>query len=100
MNGMRAADRFLACFGQTEKAHLTLPHKLCHGVNGLFDWRVRIDTMLIINIDHINAQSAQTSFASFADIIRLTANLPKVRPGGITQDPKLRSNDGLVTMAA
>jgi hypothetical protein len=56
--------------------------------------------MLIIKIDHINAQSAQTFFAGFVDVIRLSANPAVVRPGGITPDPKFCRNDDVLTMSA
>src|SRR6266496_579752 len=96
---MRAAYRLGTCFGQTEKAHFALVHKLCHGANGLFDRRVWIDTMLIIKIDYVDAQSAQTSFAGVVNVIRLSANPAVVRPGGITHDPKFCRNDDVFTMS-
>src|SRR4029453_3564116 len=100
MNGMRAADRLRACFGQPEESYLAFAYELCHGANCFFDWRVRIDTMLIIKIDHFKTESAQTSVACLVDIIRLSANPAVVRPGGITQDPKFCRNDDVFTMSA
>src|SRR5215475_13364730 len=100
MDGMGAADCLGARFRQTEKSHHAFAHKFCHGANGLFNRRVWIDAMLVIEIDHIHAQSAQTSFTSLADIIPLTADPAIVRARGITQDSKLCGNDGLLTMAA
>src|SRR5262245_47603708 len=100
MNGMRAADCLSACLRETEKSHHAFAHKLCHGANGLFNRRVWVDAMLVVQIDHLRAESAQTSFTSLADIIPLTADPAIVRSCGITQDSKLCGNDGQLTIAA
>src|SRR5262249_60755671 len=100
MNGVCAANRFGACFGETEKSHLARAHKLCHRANCFLDRCLGIDAMLIVEIDYVNAQSAQTSFASFVDIIRLTADPAVVGPGGVTQNSKFCCNDDMFTVSS
>jgi hypothetical protein len=38
--------------------------KLAHGPNGVLDGDIRIDPMLVVQVDDINAQSEQTGIAS------------------------------------
>jgi hypothetical protein len=50
--------------------------------------------MLIIQIDYIHTESAQTFFACLTDVIRFAADPAKFRSGRIPENPKFcRNND-------
>src|SRR6202011_2383307 len=98
MDGVRAANRFRASLGQTEKTHLAFAHQFLPRPEGFFNGRVGIDAMLIIKIDNFDIEPAQTPFARFANIIRFTANAAKLRLDWISQDSKLRRDDHLFAM--
>ncbi len=55
---MRASDGIGAGFGQTEIADLAATNQLGHRAYGFLDRSLRIDPMLIIEIDAINAEPA------------------------------------------
>src|SRR5207244_13541133 len=64
----------------------------------LFNWRVRIDAVLIIEIDDIEIEPAQTSFASLLYIIGLAADAAKLRFGWVAQNSELGCDDDLFAM--
>src|SRR5439155_21563270 len=71
MHRVRATNCFGAGFGQSEKAYLAFANQLRHRTDSFFNWRVGIDPVLIIKIDYIDIEPAQTSFARFLQVIRL-----------------------------
>src|ERR1700719_4217638 len=98
MNGVRAANCFCAGLRQSQKAHLALAHKLRHRADRFFNRRSRIDAMLIVEIDAIDLQPAQTSFARFLDVIGFAIDSAESWLLGIAQDSKLRREDDLFAM--
>src|SRR6266853_2618191 len=95
MNGVRAADHICAGFGETEKPHLALAHQVCHRADRFFDRCVWINPMQIIEINYIDIEPAQTTFARFAHIIGLAADPAKLALVWITQNSKFRRYDDL-----
>src|SRR5437773_37519 len=69
MDAMGAADRFGSGFGQAKKTDLACAHEFSHCADGLLNGRVRINPMLIVEIDALNIEPAQTSFAGLAQTI-------------------------------
>ncbi len=53
--------------------HLTLAYKVGHGADGLLDRRVRIDPMLIVEVDSPDPEPHEARFARLADIGRISA---------------------------
>src|SRR5437773_10848701 len=98
MNGVRAPDRVRSSFRKTEEAHFAFLNEFRHLANGLFNWCVWIDAMLVVEINHIHTQPAQAAVACFADVIGLAADAAVVRPGWVTQNSKLCGNDRLLAM--
>ncbi|MNW64805.1 hypothetical protein D3C74_431200 [compost metagenome] len=47
------------CFRKAKEADFTFLHKLSHSADGLFDGDVRVNTMLIVQVDVICAQLKQ-----------------------------------------
>src|SRR2546427_1886145 len=76
MHCVRAAQSLRTGFGHAEVTDFAFPNKFLHGANSVFDWRVGIDSMLVIEVDVIDAEPAQASLARAADIIGFSADTP------------------------
>ncbi len=57
--GMGPADRCRTCLGQAEVLHLTGSDELLDGPGDVLDWDVRIDAVLVEEIDPIRAQTGE-----------------------------------------
>src|SRR5436305_4857303 len=100
MHRMRATDGIGAGVGQTEIAHLAATNQLGHRAYGFFDRRLRIDPMLIIAIDAINAEPAQARFACLPYVLRFAVNAAKTWRIRVAQDSELRRDDNAMAFAA
>src|SRR5205085_8739239 len=100
MHGMRPPDGVRTCFGQTEIAHLAGANQLSHRTNGFFNRCLRIDPMLVIEVDAIKTEPAQTRFARLLHVLRFAANSAKTRRVWIAQDSELRRDDNAMAFAA
>ena len=63
MHLVRAANGLGRRLGQAEMAHLALAHEVRHRADRLFDRHLRIDAMLIIQIDDIDPEPLQRRVA-------------------------------------
>jgi hypothetical protein len=59
MHGVRAPDRLLPRFRETEEARLPFAHDVGHGAHDILDWDGRIDAMLVEQVDAIRLEAAQ-----------------------------------------
>ena len=64
MNGVRAADRLRRRLGKAEVANLPRLDELGHRADRLFDRRVRVDAMLVVEIDRVDAETLQRGVAA------------------------------------
>src|SRR5437762_13748601 len=100
MHRMRASDTNGAGFGQTEITHLAGANQLRHRAYGFVDGCLRIDPMLIIEIDAINAEPAQARFARLLHIHRFPVNPAKPWRIRVAQDSELcRDNHAMAFVA-
>ena len=95
MNRVRAADGLRSRLGETEMAHLALAHEVGHGADRILDRRLRIDPVLVVEIDRVDLEPLQARFAGLAHVIRLAADTEAlaVRPAHIAE---LRGEHDLV----
>jgi hypothetical protein len=56
MDDRRAADRVDRRLGQPEVAHLARGDELGHRADGLLDRHIRIRAVLVVDVDHVDAQ--------------------------------------------
>jgi hypothetical protein len=70
MNTMGAADGLRSSLRQSEVADLTLPHEFGHGTDGLLDRHLRIDPVLVVQVDDINFQPPQTGLTGLMHVFR------------------------------
>src|SRR5579871_405044 len=67
---MRATDRFSACFRESKVFDFALLDELFHGARGFFDWNIRIDAVLVEQIDDIGLEALQGSLRDLFNVFR------------------------------
>src|SRR5690348_4108253 len=70
MDSMRAADGFRSCFGKAEMLNFARLYQVLHCTSDVFNRYVRVDAMLIIQIDDIRPEPLQRAFDGFLDMLR------------------------------
>src|SRR6266851_782368 len=70
MNFHGATQGFGTGFRQTQSAHFAGGNKFGHGAHGFLDGNVRIDTMLIVEVDGFYAEAFKASVTGAADVRR------------------------------
>src|ERR1700682_443139 len=73
--------------------------QLRQGANRFLNRRIRIDAMLVIEVNVLDAQPLQTSIAGLLHVVGLTADAAGIRIAGITDNPELCSQHDLVALA-
>jgi hypothetical protein len=66
---VRAADRLRARFRQAERAHLAGFHQALHRADRILDRHVRIDAVLVIEVDDVDAEALQARIARAQHIV-------------------------------
>ena len=89
-----ATQRLRTRFRQAEIPDLPLLHKPCHRADRLLDGRVRVYSMLVVEVDRFHSQTLETGFTCRANIVGPPVDAPAC--GVFTpNDPELSCNDGL-----
>src|SRR5260370_1415287 len=78
MHRMRAPNRRRRRLGQTEEADFARFDELRHRADCLLDRDLRIDAMLIVEIDDVDLQPLQTRIALLEDILPIAAHAEKL----------------------
>src|SRR3954471_24297636 len=99
MNFHGAAKSVGAGFGETEVADLSVSHKLRHGADCVFDWRIGIDAVLVIKIDGFDTEAAEAGLAGLADVFGLATHASGAGVAGIADNAELRRQHHLVALA-
>src|SRR5512135_3925560 len=84
-------------FAQAEVAHLPLLHQLRHRADGVFDGDVRIDTMLVEEVDVVDSQPSERAFARLAHVRGAAVYAPSSFTVRATNEAKLRGHVHFVT---
>src|ERR1700678_2414568 len=66
---MRAADCPCTRLGQTEVQHFSFYDQLFHRAGYVFNWHVRIDPVLVVQIDAVGPEALQRSLNHFLDVL-------------------------------
>src|SRR6185369_5186442 len=74
MDRMRPANCLRRRFGQAEIVDLSLFLEADHFADRIFDRHIRIDTVLVVKVDDLDAEPLEARFACRADIIRVASN--------------------------
>ena len=95
LDGVGAADRLHAGLGQAEVADLALVDEVLDGAGDVLDRDVRVDAVLVEQVDRVGAQSLQRALDAAAD--RLGAAVERARSDRTLQvEPELRRDHDLV----
>src|SRR5258707_15796003 len=100
MHFLGAANSLRGSLGQAEVAHLARAYELGHGTDCLFDRDIGIDAMLIIEIDHIDAEPFQAGVARRAHIRSASVDATYVGVGLAAKDAKFRGQKNFVAKTA
>src|SRR5436190_3651655 len=71
MNLHSSSQRLRSRFREPDMADFAFLHELRHCAYDLFNWRTRIDAMLVVQVDTVYTEAPQTSLARFANVFRL-----------------------------
>src|SRR5206468_10189063 len=67
---MSPMDRLCSCFGQAKVLHFTLLDQFLHRPSDVFDRHVRINAMLVEQIDGIDFESLERRIGDLFDMLR------------------------------
>jgi hypothetical protein len=99
MNGGRPAYRVWRRLRQAEIANLSLAYEIGHGAHGFFDWRLRVDPVLIVEIDHLDPESLEACLARLANTGRVTPGAEHGAFGVAHPSELCRQHDGVALTA-
>src|SRR5580765_4260158 len=68
LHRVRPTDRLQAGFGQPEMFDLAYTNQILHGSRDVFDWDVRVDPVLIEEVDSIRLEALQGCVGDLADV--------------------------------
>jgi hypothetical protein len=85
-------DRLGACFGKTEVPNLAFLDQLLDRTCHVFDGHLRIDAVLVEQIDHVALESLERSLGDLLDVLRLAV---EAREGGEVE-AELRGDHHLI----
>src|SRR5262245_13482103 len=66
---VRATNRLRSRFRKTEMLNLTFLNQRLHCSRHIFNWHVRINTVLIKQIDDLDPESLETAFSDMLDVL-------------------------------
>src|SRR6266403_5008932 len=80
-------------------ADLALLDQFRQRANRFLNWRIRIDAMLVIEVNVFDAQPLQTSFAGLLHVVGLAVDAAGIGIAGIADNPELCGQHDLVALA-
>ena len=92
---MSAPDRCGAGFRQSEVPDLALLNQVFHRARDVFDGNVRIDAVLIEQVDHVGLQPLERGFGDLLDVRRPA--IEASRSIGFERETELRRDNDLTT---
>src|SRR5581483_7759258 len=99
MHRRRAPDRRRSRLRQAEETNLAGAHEIRHRADRLFDRDVRVDAVLVIEIDRVDLQALQRRVARLADVLRRSVDAEELALLA-AHVPELRRDDDGVAAAA
>ena len=69
LDGVGATDRLHACFGKAEVFNLTFLNQLLHRSGHILDWHVRVNAVLIEQVDGIDLEPLKRAFGELLDVL-------------------------------
>jgi hypothetical protein len=94
LNGVSAADRVHAGLGESEVPDLPFLDQVLHRARDVFDGHVRIDAVLVEQVDRLDPEAAQRGFGHLADVRRPAVEA--ALPVGFERERELGGDHDLV----
>ena len=93
VHGVRAADGVHSGLGQSDVADLALAYQVGHRPDGVLDRGVRVDPVLVVQVDVVSAEALQGALDGGADVGRGAVDRRRVRlrsatPGRTSSPPR------------
>jgi hypothetical protein len=79
---VRAADGLHACFGKAEVLDLAFLNQVLHRSRYVFDRHVRVNPMLIEQVDDIHLEPLERALGGLLDVLRPAVQARPLHPGG------------------
>jgi hypothetical protein len=95
MHGVGASDRCGPGLGQADVQDLSLGHQLGQGAHGVLDRRVRVDPVLVVEVDAIGTEPLQGAFDRGPDVRRAAVEHPRAT-AGVRNEAELRREHNIV----
>ena len=95
VDGVGAADRVRPGLGQADVADLALGDELGQGADGVLDRRVRVDAVLVVEVDVVGAEPLQRTLDRGADVRGTAVEVPRAA-AGVGDEAELRRQHDLV----
>ena len=90
----RATQRRGRGLRQSQIAHLAGRDQVGHRADGVLDRRRRVDAVLIVEVDGVDAEPLQRSVAGLAHVLRPAVDAERLAVG-VAHEPELRGHDDL-----
>jgi hypothetical protein len=84
VHSVGAADGVDPRFGESDVADLALRDEFCERPDRLFDRRVRVDAMLVVEVDVVGAEPLERTFDRGANVGRAAVD---AGPAGVGMNP-------------
>ena len=94
LDGVRAANRLHACLGKSEVLDLPGLNQFLHRAGHVFDGHVRVDAMLIQQVDAFHPEPLERAFDGLLDVLRPAVHARRSRPmiAAAQIEPELRGD--------
>ena len=76
---MRPANGPRCRLREAEKTHFAFTDKIGHSSHRLLNGRVRVHTMLVVEVDDLDSQTTETGLAGLAHVVRPSVHSAHVR---------------------
>ena len=95
LDGVGAADGLRACFGEPEVAHFARVDQLLDGAGDVLDRHLRVDAVLVEQVDGVDPEPAQGPVDGVADVVGV-AGQPGLAAVVVEGEAELGGDDDLV----
>ena len=97
LDGVGATDRLHACFGEAEVLDLAFLNQVLHRSRHVLDRHVRVDAVLIEQVDGIDLEPLERGLGDLLDVLRPAVQADPARPAvGIELEPELGGDHHLL----
>ena len=97
LNRVCATDGLYACLRESEVLHFALLNQLLHRSRGVFDRHVRIDSVLVEQVDDIGLETLERGLGDLLDVLGATVQPCLFAAVRIQFETELRCNHHMLT---